>query len=88
MHRADATSFLLVVLSLCSQFLAHNIRPVEYTYLYVPHLCLSSGNRRMIVAVDHLTRGAETAALRARDVTPYFVHHFILSCDAPLELPS
>lgn len=54
--------------------------------LYGPLPCTPSGNRWIIVAVDHLTRYAETAALSgatARDVALFLLHHFILRHGSP-----
>lgn len=51
----------------------------------------SAGNRWAIVAVDHLTRYAETAALpaaTARDVASFLLHRFILRHGPPQELLS
>lgn len=59
--------------------------------LYGPLPCTSAGNRWIIVAVDHLTRYAETAALQtatARDIASFLLHHFILRHGAPRELLS
>ncbi|KAK8777721.1 hypothetical protein V5799_020936 [Amblyomma americanum] len=58
--------------------------------LYGPLPFTTAGNRWIIVAVDHLTRYAETAALpaaTARDVA-FFLHHFVLRHGAPRELLS
>ena len=59
--------------------------------LYGPHPLTSAGNRWAIVAVDHLTRYAETAALpaaTARDVASFLLHRFILRHGPPQELLS
>uniref|UniRef100_A0A224Z9V6 Tick transposon n=1 Tax=Rhipicephalus zambeziensis TaxID=60191 RepID=A0A224Z9V6_9ACAR len=59
--------------------------------LYDPLPMTPDGNRWIIVAVDHLTRYAETAALpsaTARDVASFVLHHFILRHGAPRELLS
>lgn len=59
--------------------------------LYGPLPCTANGNRWIIVAVDHLTRYAETAALAsaaARDVAAFILRHFILRHGAPRELLS
>lgn len=59
--------------------------------LYGPLPCTAAGNRWVIVAVDHLTRYAETAALpaaTARDVASFLLRHFILRHGAPRELLS
>lgn len=59
--------------------------------LYGPLPCSVAGNRWVIVAVDHLTRYAETAALPsagARDVANFILRHFVLRHGAPRELLS
>lgn len=59
--------------------------------LYGPLPCSIAGNRWIIVAVDHLTRYAETAPLPAagaRDVASFILRHFILRHGAPRELLS
>lgn len=59
--------------------------------LYGPLPLTATGNRWIIVAVDHLTRYAETAALpagTARDVAKFLLHRFVLRHGAPRELLS
>lgn len=59
--------------------------------LYGPLPCTATGNRWVIVAVDHLTRYAETAAMpaaTARDVASFLLQRFILRHGAPRELLS
>lgn len=59
--------------------------------LYGPLPYTADGNRWAIVAVDHLTRYAETAALpaaTATDVASFILHRFILRHGAPRELLS
>ena len=59
--------------------------------LYGPLPCSSSGNRWIIVGVDHLTRYAETAALPAatsREVAFFILRNFVLRHGAPRELLS
>lgn len=59
--------------------------------LYGPLPYTAAGNRWVIVAVDHLTRYAETAALptaTARDVASFLLRRFILRHGAPRELLS
>ena len=59
--------------------------------LYGPLPCTPAGNRWIIVAVDHLTRYAETAALpaaTARDVALFILRSFVLRHGAPRELLS
>lgn len=49
----------------------------------------TAGNRWVIVAVDYLTRYAETGALpaaTAREVVTFILHHFILRHGSPREL--
>uniref|UniRef100_A0A131Z2I3 RNA-directed DNA polymerase n=1 Tax=Rhipicephalus appendiculatus TaxID=34631 RepID=A0A131Z2I3_RHIAP len=60
-------------------------------HLYGPLPMTPDENRWIIVAVDHLTRYAETAALpsaTARDVASFVLHHFILRHGTPPELLS
>lgn len=59
--------------------------------LYGPLPSTTSGNRWIIVGVDHLTRYAETAALptaTARDVAFFILRNFVLRHGAPRELLS
>lgn len=59
--------------------------------LYGPLPCTADGNRWVVVAVDYLTRYAETAALpaaTAREVASFLLRHFILRHGAPRELLS
>lgn len=59
--------------------------------LYGPLPYTSAGNRWVIVAIDHLTRYAETAALpaaTARDVASFLLQRFVLRHGAPRELLS
>lgn len=59
--------------------------------IYGPLPSTPSGNRWIIVAVDHLTRYAETAALAtatARDVAIFLLRRFVLRHGAPRELLS
>lgn len=59
--------------------------------LYGPLPSTVAGNRWVIVAVDHLTRYAETAALpaaTAREVASFLIRRFILRHGAPRELLS
>lgn len=59
--------------------------------LYGPLPLTAAGNRWIIVAVDHLTRYAETAALpasTARDVATFLLSHFVVRHGAPRELLS
>lgn len=57
--------------------------------IYGPRPTTTAGHRWIIVAVDHLTRYAETAALRAvtaSDVASFLLQRFILRHGAPREL--
>lgn len=59
--------------------------------LYGPLPSTPDGNRWIIVAVDHLTRYAETSALpasTAKDVACFLLRHLILRHGAPRELLS
>lgn len=59
--------------------------------LYGPLPSTPDGNRWIIVAVDHLTRYAETSALpasTAKDVASFLLSHLILRHGAPRELLS
>lgn len=59
--------------------------------LYGPLPSTASGNRWIVVAIDHLTRYAETAALpaaTARDIASFLLKNFILRHGAPRELLS
>ena len=59
--------------------------------IYGPLPSTLAGNRWIIVAIDHLTRYAETAALptaTARDVATFLLRHFVLRHGAPRELLS
>lgn len=59
--------------------------------LYGPLPTTSSGNRWVIVAIDHLTRYAETSALpsaSAHDVAWFLLRHIILRHGSPKELLS
>lgn len=59
--------------------------------LYGPLPMTPDGNRWIVVAIDHLTRYAETAALpsaTARDVASFVLHRFVLRHGAPRELLS
>lgn len=59
--------------------------------LYGPLPSTAAGNRWIIVAVDHLTRYAETDALpaaTARDVASFLLRRFVLRHGAPQELLS
>lgn len=69
------------------------VRPYERVGidLYGPLPYSSSGNRWIIVAVDYLTRYAETAALpasTAREVGAFILHSLVLRHGAPRELLS
>lgn len=75
------------------QPLACPIRPFDRVgiELYGPLRCTAAGNRWVIVAVDHLTRYAETAALRAGTadaVGTFLLNRIILRHGAPRELLS
>lgn len=59
--------------------------------LYGPLPYTAAGNRWVIVAIDHLTRYAETAALpsaTSRDVASFLLRRFVLRHGAPRELLS
>lgn len=59
--------------------------------LYGPLPSTAAGNRWIIVAIDHLTRYAETAALpaaTAREVASFLLQRFVLRHGAPRELLS